>query len=279
MPSRRTARIRAGARARQRGRPAPAPPRSAPLPGGPGCAARRTRGRADVPWSAASTAARPTSTSSAAASAGTLPRVVLLVICVLSFVFRGFNYGMEFAGGTQFQFTATGTSLTTGERRHRVHRRRRARGRGRRRRSAPAATRQIVVKTKALDAARSRTRVKSKLAAELGARRDQRRRLGRARAGVTTSPVKAIEGLIVFLIVVSLYISLRFQWRMAVGGIVALLHDLIDRRRHLLDRRLRGHPVDHRRPADHPRFLALRHRRGLRQGRRELQGPARPARG
>jgi preprotein translocase subunit SecF len=39
--------------------------------------------------------------------------------------------------------------------------------------------------------------------------------------------VKAIEGLIVFLIVVSIYISLRFQWRMAVGGMVALLHDLV----------------------------------------------------
>jgi preprotein translocase subunit SecF len=39
--------------------------------------------------------------------------------------------------------------------------------------------------------------------------------------------VKAIEGLIVFLIVVSIYISIRFQWRMAVGGIVALLHDLV----------------------------------------------------
>ena len=39
--------------------------------------------------------------------------------------------------------------------------------------------------------------------------------------------VKAIQGLIVFLIAVSIYISLRFQWRMAVGGILALLHDLL----------------------------------------------------
>ncbi len=39
--------------------------------------------------------------------------------------------------------------------------------------------------------------------------------------------VKAVEGLIVFLIVVSIYISFRFQWRMAVGGIIALLHDLL----------------------------------------------------
>src|ERR1700709_45301 len=36
-----------------------------------------------------------------------------------------------------------------------------------------------------------------------------------------------MHGLIVCLIVVSIYISIRFQWRMAVGGIVALLHDLV----------------------------------------------------
>jgi preprotein translocase subunit SecF len=39
--------------------------------------------------------------------------------------------------------------------------------------------------------------------------------------------VKALEGLIIFLIAVSIYISIRFQWRMAVGGIAALLHDLL----------------------------------------------------
>jgi len=39
--------------------------------------------------------------------------------------------------------------------------------------------------------------------------------------------IKAIQGLIIFLILVSIYISIRFQWRMAVAGIVALLHDLL----------------------------------------------------
>jgi preprotein translocase subunit SecF len=39
--------------------------------------------------------------------------------------------------------------------------------------------------------------------------------------------VSALEGLVVFLIAVSIYISLRFQWRMAIGGMLALAHDLI----------------------------------------------------
>jgi preprotein translocase subunit SecF len=39
--------------------------------------------------------------------------------------------------------------------------------------------------------------------------------------------VKAIQGLIIFLIAVIAYISLRFEFKMAIAAIVALLHDLI----------------------------------------------------
>jgi preprotein translocase subunit SecF len=38
---------------------------------------------------------------------------------------------------------------------------------------------------------------------------------------------KAIEGLIIFLLAVIAYLSIRFEWEMAVAAIVALLHDLI----------------------------------------------------
>ncbi|HWC35983.1 MAG TPA: protein translocase subunit SecF [Mycobacteriales bacterium] len=37
---------------------------------------------------------------------------------------------------------------------------------------------------------------------------------------------KAIEGLIVFLIAVIIYLSVRFEWKMAMAAIIALLHDL-----------------------------------------------------
>src|SRR5215212_1204719 len=36
---------------------------------------------------------------------------VILLICLGSFIFRGFNYGIEFSGGTSFQFSAA--SATT----------------------------------------------------------------------------------------------------------------------------------------------------------------------
>jgi preprotein translocase subunit SecF len=38
---------------------------------------------------------------------------------------------------------------------------------------------------------------------------------------------KAIEGLVVFLIAVTGYMTLRFEWKMALAAIIALIHDLV----------------------------------------------------
>jgi preprotein translocase subunit SecF len=38
---------------------------------------------------------------------------------------------------------------------------------------------------------------------------------------------KALQGLIIFLVVVSIYIAFRFEWKMSVAAMVALFHDLI----------------------------------------------------
>jgi preprotein translocase subunit SecF len=38
---------------------------------------------------------------------------------------------------------------------------------------------------------------------------------------------KAVRALVVFLILVSLYIAWRFEWRMAIAAIVAMLHDVL----------------------------------------------------
>ena len=39
--------------------------------------------------------------------------------------------------------------------------------------------------------------------------------------------LKALQGLIIFLFAVTIYISLRFEWKMAIGGLAALFHDLV----------------------------------------------------
>jgi preprotein translocase subunit SecF len=38
---------------------------------------------------------------------------------------------------------------------------------------------------------------------------------------------KALQGLLISLVVVSLYITVRFEWKMAAGALVAMVHDLV----------------------------------------------------
>ncbi len=150
---------------------------------------------------------------------------VLLLICVLSFIIRGFNYGIEFKGGVQFRIQTSGTSLTVSKVDDAF------KGAG----TTPPEASQvvgsgssqtIVVKTGELAPAAQET-LQAKVAKALAISPKKINADSVSSSWGHDITVKAIEGLIVFLIVVSIYISLRFQWRMAVGGILALFHDLI----------------------------------------------------
>ena len=55
---------------------------------------------------------------------------------------------------------------------------------------------------------------------------------------------RAVLALLVFLVVVVVYVSLRMEFKMAVAALVALLHDLIITCRDLRPGPLRGHPGD-----------------------------------
>ena len=95
------------------------------------------------------------------------------------------------------------------------------------------------------------------------------------RAGAAQVAQRALTGLIVFLVLVVLFIWAYFrEWKMSMAAIVALIHDIVITIGVYALLGLRGHPGDGHRPADHPRLLALRHRRRLRQGAREHQEPA-----
>jgi preprotein translocase subunit SecF len=149
---------------------------------------------------------------------------VLIVICALSFIFRGFNYSIDFKGGSEFTIQASGTSLTSDK----VNTAFTDAG------TAPetppsivgsGSTRQVVVDTHTLTPKRQaalQTAVEKSL--------NVKGKINVSRVGSDwghETSINALKGLVIFLIVVSIYIALRFQWRMAVGGIVALFHDLI----------------------------------------------------
>jgi preprotein translocase subunit SecF len=154
-----------------------------------------------------------------------LASAVLIVICILSFVVRGFNYGVEFKGGSTFQFDASHSSVTADQLNTAFT------DAGVTPAEAPqvvgsGTNRQIVVNTRTLTAAESQ-QLQAEVDKSLGI--DPKTVsvdiIGSQWGHDTT--IKALEGLVIFLVVVSIYISIRFQWRMAVGGIVALLHDLV----------------------------------------------------
>ncbi len=150
---------------------------------------------------------------------------VLVLICVLSFVFRGFNYGVEFKGGSTFQIPTSGTSITTDDVTSAFEAAGVTPG------EAPqdvgsGSSRQIVVNTQTLKP-KKQAEVVTSVAKALDIKADAiSPNTISSRWGHDTT-VKALEGLIIFLIAVSIYISLRFQWRMAIGGMLALVHDLV----------------------------------------------------
>ena len=44
-----------------------------------------------------------------------LASAIMLVICIASIIFRGFNFGIDFSGGTQFTVPVNGGQITTSQ--------------------------------------------------------------------------------------------------------------------------------------------------------------------
>lgn len=150
---------------------------------------------------------------------------LILIVCVLSFVLRGFNWGIEFKGGSQFQIQTKGVEISAKQAESAF----RSAGLE----PADAArvvgsgnTRQIVIKTENVTPTEQEA-IKAKVAGQLDVPASVINVQSVSSSWGHEISVKAIEGLIVFLIVVSIYLSIRFQWRMAVGAFIALVHDLL----------------------------------------------------
>ena len=149
-----------------------------------------------------------------------LVSALLLLVCIGSFVFRGFNLGIEFSGGTSFQFRAASAqpaqALEVVERA------------GAEVASAPqivgsGETRSILVKTGELPPA-EQTQVKDALQSRFDQEVTVQAVSSSWGSDITNA---ALRGLLFFLIGVCAFIAIRFEWKMAVAAIVALFHDLI----------------------------------------------------
>ncbi len=154
-----------------------------------------------------------------------LGSAALILICLLSFIFRGFNYGVEFKGGVTYQFSDRSSSLTADS----VSAAFTKAG------VAPAeapqvvgsgTTRQIVVNTGFLPPQRQQN-LEAAVTKTLGVAKSSVSSTSIGEQWGHDTTLKALEGLIVFLVIVSIYIAFRFQWRMAIGAILSLIHDLL----------------------------------------------------
>lgn len=148
---------------------------------------------------------------------------LIMLICLGSLILRGFNYGVAFAGGSTFQITSSssGPNPSADEVNQAFV------DAGQEPDGAPqsVASGSIIVNTGKLGPNEADV-LYQEVAKNLG--------ISPERFNVTSigsqwgheTTIKALQGLIVFLIVVTIYIALRYHWRMAVGGISALIFDL-----------------------------------------------------
>ena len=198
---------------------------------------------------------------------------VLIAISIAGFVLRdGLNLGLDFTGGTSWQLTAVASEHpSTGDVRDVVSR---CGHRGAEvviaREPTGCGSRRRVV------AGRARRRPSPTRSPTYGGRP---RRVASAsrRSGPSWGEQvsrEALLALVFFFVAIALYLSLRFEFKMAMAAIVAVIHDIVDHRRRLRGHRLRGHAGDRHRVPDDPGVLPLRHRRRVRQD----QGEHAPAR-
>ncbi len=146
---------------------------------------------------------------------------LILVISIVAVLVRGLDFSVEFKGGAVFTFPAPSASLSqvqntvsdggvSGAIVQQVH----------------GQTSGWQVQTKALTGAETVT-LENSLSSKLGVNSNN----------ITVTTVgpswgsqitgKALEALIAFLIVIVLYLSIAFEWKMAIAAFIALLHDLV----------------------------------------------------
>ncbi len=146
---------------------------------------------------------------------------LILVVCIVALLVRGLVFSVEFKGGAVFNFSAPSASLSQVEKTV----------------SAGGVSGAVVqqvhgekngwqVQTKALTGGQTVT-LENALSSKLGVNPNN----------ITVTTVgpswgsqitgKAIEALIAFMIVIVLYLSIAFEWKMAIAAFIALLHDLV----------------------------------------------------
>ncbi len=148
---------------------------------------------------------------------------LILVLSLIGLFTRGLNFTVDFKGGSVFKFPVGHTSIVQVQ--HAVS-------------SSPAGSGAIVqevgsgssanwsVQTGKLPFSQQQA-VQATLSRELGVPQDKININFVGASWGSDITHKAIQALIAFLIVIVIYLSIAFEWRMAVAALIALAHDIV----------------------------------------------------
>jgi preprotein translocase subunit SecF len=144
---------------------------------------------------------------------------IILLVAVGALLLRGLNLGIEFRGGAEFAIPNATCSIED------------ARSIAEGASGAQAIVTQTASGTVSVQTEPMTPAASSILAGDLAdacgvAKDDIKVQVVGPTWGAEISK-KALQGLVVFLLLVSLFLSLYFEWRMAVAALVALAHDLV----------------------------------------------------
>lgn len=157
---------------------------------------------------------------------------VVILISIVSLLTRGLNYGIEFVGGVGIQAPIVKPSLQdagVGEIEAELRSTLGPLGASdaQIQVAGEGADRNVLVKTREVDDPEQQSRVVEAVRTVVGApvADTDSQRIGSEWGGEITQ--KALRALGIFVVVILAFISWRFEWKMALAAVVALVHDLI----------------------------------------------------
>jgi len=147
---------------------------------------------------------------------------LILLVSVVALLTRGLNFSQEFTGGSSFTFPAA-SSVSTGDISRVVTD---AGGGDSTVQYISGSVHQWTVQTATLNSNVSQKVANALVQAfHVPSNAMTTSLVGPTWGGQITS--KAIEALIIFLVVIVLYLSVAFEWRMAIAALLALMHDIL----------------------------------------------------
>jgi len=145
----------------------------------------------------------------------------ILLISIVALLVRGLDFSVDFKGGAVFQFTApsaTQTQVTDAVSSAGVQ------GAVVQQLTGKLGNKSWQVQTNSLTSQET-GKVEDALTSKVDAQNMSTTFVGASWGSQITG--KAVQALIAFMIVIVLYLSIAFEWKMAVAAFVALIHDLV----------------------------------------------------